>query len=80
MPPPLFFFSYARADADPHLDRLFDDLSREITTKLGGRAAPTPGFRDSMTIPLGSRWSTEPSPTTSEPGRPCASASIAASR
>jgi FxsC-like protein len=57
-PPPYFFFSYARADAEdnePLLARFLADLEAEIRTRTGLREASR-GFRDVTRIDLGAPW------------------------
>jgi FxsC-like protein len=57
-PPPYFFFSYARADAqdnEPLLARFLTDLETEIRTRTPLREASR-GFRDITRIDLGEPW------------------------
>lgn len=52
---PLFFFSYSRADAaDAYLNRFYEDLRREVSTRGGIDVAET-AFRD-VEQPLGTDW------------------------
>jgi FxsC-like protein len=52
-----FFFSYARANQDPYLDRFFRDLSREVAVLIGKPRDCQVGFLDKESIELGAEWS-----------------------
>ncbi|MCM4078716.1 TIR-like protein FxsC [Paractinoplanes hotanensis] len=52
---PYFFFSYARRDAGPQLDRFYTDLCNEIAGLTGINPDET-GFRDTADISVGMRW------------------------
>ena len=52
---PLFFFSYARADYDVHLQKFYGDLCKEIS--LATQVQGEPGFFDQRDIELGGIWS-----------------------
>ncbi|HEX6903048.1 MAG TPA: TIR-like protein FxsC [Thermoanaerobaculia bacterium] len=56
---PIFFFSYARADADDHLGRFFQNLREEVRSLLGLPADHPVGFRDTHGIKTGDRWPEE---------------------
>ncbi len=48
-----FFFSYARADWDEHLEKFFEDLAKEVRKKKPIEEA---GFLDQSNIELGEKW------------------------
>jgi len=52
---PYLFLSYARADADGHLERFFKDLCEEVRARTGLRFDDI-GFRDVQNVPLGTDW------------------------
>ena len=53
---PYFFFSYARKDQDPFLDRFFEDLVSEVRRRAGLDSSEEAGFRDTRGIGLGESW------------------------
>lgn len=52
---PYLFLSYARADANGHLDRFLKDLCEEVRGRTGVRFEDI-GFRDVQNVPLGTDW------------------------
>ncbi len=58
--PHLFFFSYARANAnDNYLNQFFEDLSQRIRDQLGLDANEAVGFFDQPEIKLCGDWEAE---------------------
>lgn len=55
---PYFFFSYARADDDGHLNRFYRDLREAVRSRTGLRADEI-GFRDQANLPVGVTWTSE---------------------
>jgi len=51
-----FFFSYTRANNDPYLKRLFDDLSYWVRNLTGAGKDEPVGFFDQRDIELGAHW------------------------
>lgn len=58
---PLFFFSYARADANanPYVDKFFDDLASLVCLQSGLASREEAAFRDVRSIKLGDPWPSE---------------------
>ncbi len=56
---PIFFFSYARNDADEHLGRFFQEIREEVRGLMGLSASHPVGFRDTHGIKTGDRWPEE---------------------
>lgn len=52
---PYFFLSYARDDADGHLDKFYQDLCNAVRAKTG-KKLPEIGFRDQANMGLGDDW------------------------
>lgn len=55
---PLFFFSYARIDWDPYLDRFLHDLKLEVARELGATDPNTVAFVDTDSVETGEDWNT----------------------
>ncbi|GAA3274501.1 TIR domain-containing protein [Dactylosporangium vinaceum] len=51
-----FFFSYARRDWNTYVERFFTQLTDEIRSHAGVGDEINIGFRDNVSIPLGSAW------------------------
>jgi FxsC-like protein len=49
-----FFFSYAQADRDEHLERFFEEVVSEVRKSLGARHEVV--FRDVRNVTMGERW------------------------
>jgi FxsC-like protein len=54
---PYFFLSYARADDDGYLSRFYRDLSEAVRSRTG-HAADDVGFRDELSMHIGTDWPT----------------------
>jgi hypothetical protein len=55
----LFFFSYARADLTPFLQRFYEDLREAVRSKVGETDADNVAFRDAKSIEPGRPWPKE---------------------
>ena len=55
----LFFFSYARADFSPFLQKFYDDLREAVRSKAGEADADKIAFRDAKSIEPGQPWPEE---------------------
>jgi TIR domain len=51
-----YFFSYARADATPFLEKFYHDLREAVRSKTGVHDPDAVGFRDAQSIEPGSSW------------------------
>jgi hypothetical protein len=52
----LYFFSYARADATPFLEKFYLDLREAVRSKSGDQHPDAVGFRDAQSIEPGTSW------------------------
>jgi FxsC-like protein len=53
----IFYFSYSRSNLDQYLKRFFEDLSVEVSIRLGLSRSDSVGFFDEQDIAAGEQWS-----------------------